>query len=254
MILVQLLYLLSFLFDHSIPCQASTFETDEIGNIYLIQERSIEKIDTKGNFLFKNSNLDYGNITHLDLTNPFQPFIFYQEQGKVIILDNTLSQQGAPIDLFEKGLGNIECMGGARGDAFWLWDINQSELKKVDRQFNIQLTTGNLSMLLNKELHFSQIQESGNFIYAADPAHGIFVFDIYGNYKSLLPVTYEGKIVVRDDRIYYISNGQLNIIQYLNLESLSIALPVGFKGDWDFRNRTLEYISDGQLHFYRLSE
>ena len=54
-------YLLSavFTFESSFPIVAQKFEMDEIGNYYFINGQVIEKRDSKGNLLFRNSLSKY---------------------------------------------------------------------------------------------------------------------------------------------------------------------------------------------------
>lgn len=226
MISIALLFLIQgFTLESSFDVNASQFAMDQIGHYYFIEGRTIEKRDERGNLLFKNSELDYGNIHSIDLTNPLQPIIFYKEQGKIAFLDNTLSLQGSIIDLFDYGFGQIECMGGSRGDAYWLWDVSSTELVRVNRQFVRKSSSGNLSQMLGREIHPTQIQESGNNLYVTDPAYGVMIFDVYGNYRSSIKLQFDGFVQIENEKIIYTYQSQLKVIGSNKIDEMSYDLP-----------------------------
>ncbi|MFM1998870.1 MAG: hypothetical protein RL204_817 [Bacteroidota bacterium] len=249
-------YLLSavFTFESSFPIVAQKFEMDEIGNYYFINGQVIEKRDSKGNLLFRNSELNQGRIDHLDLTNPLQPFVFFKDQGKLLILDNTLSVQGEQIDLFEKGFGQVECIGGSRGDAYWIWDVSKTELIKVDKQFNQLNTSGNISMLLGKTLHPSQIIEKGNELYLFDKAEGVFVFDIYGNYKSSLVIKADDSIQIVNASIAYTSAGVYKVLSWDRITETSTPLPLECKSMPRYFGNAIHFLDNNTLRVYKIKE
>lgn len=226
MISIALLLLIQvFSLESSFDVNASQFAIDQLGNYYFLEGRTIEKRDQHGNLLFKNSELDYGNIYSIDLTNPLQPLLFYKDQGKIAFLDNTLSLQGSVIDLFDYGFGQIECVGGSRGDAYWLWDVSSTELIRVNRQFVKQNSSGNLSQLLGRQIHPTQIQEAGNNLYVTDPSFGVMVFDIYGNYRSSIPLEFDGYVQIENEKIIYTQHSQLKVIGSNKIDEMSYDLP-----------------------------
>ncbi|MEZ4799359.1 MAG: hypothetical protein R2809_06205 [Flavobacteriales bacterium] len=237
----------------SFNSEAEHIKADQLGYLYSIHETTFSKTDTKGNIIFKNSSLDYGEATSIDLTNPFQPFIFYKDQGKLAVLDNTLSLQGDVVDFFEKGYGNIECVGGSRGDAFWLWDVNKTELIKVDKQFNRLISTGNLSLLLEKKINPSQIIERGNFLYIADPSLGVLVFDIYGNYRNTITIEFDGKIAVDDQYLTFIKGNSFYLSDIKGLSPHEFSLPITAIEDWDFVYPNLYLLSQHQILSYKMN-
>jgi hypothetical protein len=81
------------------PTEARDFMLDQMGNFYLIFNSHIERQNVTGTGQFRTSDLVYGNIEYLDVTNSLKPFIYYKSIGKIVNLDNTLSEQGSGIDL-----------------------------------------------------------------------------------------------------------------------------------------------------------
>ena len=251
MMTLLLLILSYFTLERSFEAQANDFKIDAFGHYYLYDEQSIEKRDAQGKLLFRNSGLDYGSIFEIDLTNPLQPIIFYKEQGKIAFLDNTLSLQGNVIDLFSHGYGQIECIGGSRGDAFWLWDVNKTELVKVNRNFERQSSSGNLSLLLGRKIAPVQIIENGNFVYLSDYAFGVMIFDIYGNYRSSIPFQFSGKIQVENQRIIYHHEQTLFVLSTDGLQNQQFTLPVSHPENLQLFNQRLHLLHENKISVFR---
>lgn len=220
------LFLIQFFLESSFPIEAQKMEVDDLGFVYFIHNQTIEKRESSGQLLFRNSELNYGAIDHFDLTNPLQPFVYFKTQNKLLVLDNTLSQQGDLIDLNEKYPGQIEVVAGSKGDAYWLWNASNSELIKVDRQFTPLSKSGNLSQMLNKTLHPHQILERGSHVFLADSVHGVFEFDIYGTYRKQVNLVTNHTIQYENDYFITIKNDSIHFLSINQIESFGEKMPI----------------------------
>ncbi|MCC6599428.1 MAG: hypothetical protein IT223_02015, partial [Crocinitomicaceae bacterium] len=172
----------------------------------------------------------------------------------IVVLDNTLSQQGEPVDLYTIGQGQVELVAGSRGDAFWLWDVLNAELIRVDQQFRKMNSTGNLATLLGVGLLPVQVVEKGSYVYLVDPVEGIFVFDLYGNYRTRIKAEIQGRIVVSDERIFFRNENDLSILEPDKITEKVIAFPDSVRGDFQFFRQRLYILNPNGLGIYRLSE
>jgi len=243
-----------FVFERSIPTTGAQVDVDELGNVYFVQSRRVEKRDATGKLLFQTADLNFGEITNLDLTNPLMPFLYYREQSKLVFFDNTLSQQGQALDLFEKGFLQVEYVCGSRGDSFWLWDARMSELVRVDRQFETLSSTGNLGVLLGLTLSPSQLFERGSSVYLIDKENGVLVFDVYGNYRTRLLIKSPYPMKVFDESLIYVSDDQLHILDRGWVEEESVNLP---EKDWQafsFWRGRLYLAGKADTRVFRFSE
>lgn len=244
----------TFILESTIQKTSRDFAVDELGNIYFIQNNSIEKQNAQGNATFRTSELNYGTIENLDITNPLKPFIYYKGINKIVVLDNTLSQQGDAIDLFSYEYDQVELVAGSRGDAYWLWDSRNSELIRVDRNFKKLSSSGNLSVLLSKELHPSQILERGNSLFLRDTLNGIFVFDVYANYKTVLPIKTQNDIQVVHNTLIYHSDQKIYFLQEDWITEESFDLPVVCEKRIQFFNQKLYIQTEKSIQLWKKTE
>lgn len=248
-----LLQLQGFILTESRSTDATDFVLDELGNLYLIHDTYVERINAVGGNLFRTSELNNGNIEYLDVTNPLKPFIHYRSQGKLIIFDNTLSEQGQ-VDLFEMGYGQIELVCGSRGDAYWLWDSRNSEMIRVDQNFNRIAATGNISVLTGMQIEPAQIVERGSQLYLRDEKNGIVIFDIYGSYRTTLKVLGTSDIQVYSDEVIYHDAESLHVIGKDLLSEQILTLPVKSAQHVHYFNQHLYTLSEGFLRTWKPQE
>ncbi len=251
LILVGVLFLMSFSIESKFETDATDVVVDDLGNIYLLHETYIERRSTAGKENFRSSDFNYGRPEYLDVTNPLKPFLYFRESGKIIVLDNTLSQQGDPVDLYNQQLGQIEIIAGSRGDAYWLWDATNSEMIRIDQNFQKLYSSGNLSVLLQAEMHPVQILERGQHVYLLDPKHGIIVFDIYGTYKTTLKIFPEFRIMSVNNQLIFSEKGQITVLGSDWIMSEAIEIPMGDVISFTYFNRKFYFLRNGMLEVWK---
>lgn len=248
-------YLFFLLFAYQLPAQqlevsAQHFLLDEMGFFYLINSRSIEKVDQQGQILFRTSDLPFGAIDYMDVTNPLKPFVYYKAQNKIVVYDNTLSRQGEAVDLFELFNGQIECVAGARGDAYWLWDAANAELIRTDQQFKKTLSSGNLSILLQEEIHPVQMLERGDYVYVVDESNGIFVFDLFGRYKTRYRVQPRGHIESWDNHLAFLKDEHIEVFWSDGVSYSSVPIGCAEATDFEYFNGKFYVLQRGRLETF----
>jgi hypothetical protein len=243
-----------FVLEKTIPTDAQDIKVDELGNLYLLNDTYIVRINAVGNTQFRSSELNYGNIEFFDITNPLKPFIYYREIGKLVIFDNTLSQQGNDIDLYERGYTQVELVCGSRGDAYWMWDARNSEMIRVDAHFKKLVSSGNLSVLLGKELMPIQIIERGDHLYLIDAELGIFIFDIYGTYQTNVAIIPEHEIQIVKNELVYTQGTTLHILGSDLMNEQKLEIPVKDAERVYYFNNRLFCLSKGKVEVWKYTE
>ena len=155
-------------------------QCDALGNTYKIYSDHITKHSSNFNLDFRLSTLQYGTSAQLDLTNPLVPFLFFEDQGSLVFIDNTLNVLEEPVFLNERFQGQITCVGGSKGDALWMYDANSSTLLRTNRQFEVLSKSANLSYLMKSILQPLQIIENGQRVYLITKEKGIVQLSLFG--------------------------------------------------------------------------
>ena len=206
-------------------------QCDALGNTYEIYSDHITKHSSNFNIDYRLSTLQYGTSAQLDLTNPLVPFLFFEDQGSLVFLDNTLNVLEEPVFLNERFQGQITCVAGSKGDALWMYDANSSTLIRTNRQFEVLSKSAYLSYLTKSTLQPKQIIESGQRVYLIDSEKGILLFSIFGTLESQSSFNTNEPVYLWNDCIYFRMENMLyewknsesapRILSYFDLTNLN---------------------------------
>ncbi len=195
--------------------------TDNIGNVYLCYNDQILKYDADGIFIKEFSNKNFGNIAHADATNALRILLFYKEVSRIIFLDNTLSINAEPVQLEALGFPNAQLACTSMENGLWLYDQDNFELIRLNRNLQIEQRTGNLGQVLNISIQPNFMVEKNNRLFVNNPSTGIMIFDIYGTYAKTIPIKNLTSFQVLEDRIIYFEEQKLkavDLLSYMDIE------------------------------------
>lgn len=195
--------------DYSLKVKADQLLTDNLANVYLMQNDQFRKYNPKLELMKEFSNKNFGAITSADVTNPLRIVLFYRDFGRVIFLDNTLSQNGEPLAMEKLGFPLASLVGSSHDNGFWVYDQPTFEMIRFDQNLAITSRSGNLSQILSVELQPDFILEKDNRLFLNNPSTGIMVFDVFGTYIKNIPLKGLHTFQVADESIIYFQNGEL---------------------------------------------
>lgn len=177
-------------------------EIDQYGYFYIIDQDNLIKYDSEGHTLYHYSNKLLGNIDQIDISNPLRLLLFYKDQGLIIVLDNTLSQQKEPISLNELGLYQTNCIANSNFDnGIWLYDIDVNEIIKINHLSQVNYRSGNLSVLIpNMEFPILNLKEKNRKLYVVT-RNKIFVMDQFGSLLSVITLSAEKGLIIKEKNI-----------------------------------------------------
>ncbi len=199
-------------FDYSIE----QLFVDRLNNIYTLDEDSrLRKYNNKGIFLDEYYNTLYGTPTSVNVTNPFQPLIFYSGISKIVSLDANLGTV-EEIQLNELNLFDIGAISRAMDGNFWVFDNIASKIKKINVKGDVLVETLTINMLWNNIKGIDKIVDNGNFAIGLVKGQGVIVLDVFGNVqrKILQPGIFN--LFVIDQHIYMQINECEFVIENLN--------------------------------------
>lgn len=200
--------------------------TDNLGNVYLVSADRIRKFDQRGAFQKEFSNKNFGAITAADATNPLRILLFYRDFSRIIFLDNTLSQNGEPVQLEALGYPLTTLAATSYDNGLWIYDQQNFELLRLNRQLQVEQRTGNLSQQLGIELRPNFIIEKDNRLFMNNPETGVLVFDVFGTYSKQLPLPGLKQFQIDDDALIWFDGKQLHSYALATYENTVFEKPV----------------------------
>lgn len=206
------------------------FETDALGNLYTLRGNDLDLFDGAGQHVAHNSLSTFGRISRIDAFSSMKPVIFSRDQGQLAVLDNTLSIQGATMDLPRNGFTQVTLACSSVQGRFWFFDERDLALIRVDGNLREVANTGRLDQLLSFTPQPVYMEEADNRLYLVDPGHGVLVFDLFGTFLRTLPIHGAERIQVREGLVWYVAQGRLERYDLLAFTTETVPWPQGSAG------------------------
>ncbi len=210
----------------TIPLAAeSKFTTDNLGNIFIVSPTNdIEKYDKNGIKLATANFKVLGNITSIDASNPFEIYVFYRDQNKVLFLDNLLNLRGEG-NLENIGLSQIACISRSSDNQLWLLDMGDLKLKKYSKELKLLAESAALNTLpFTENINPEKILDINNAILVLNNGN-IYEFDIFANYTKLKLADSVANFQWYNEQILYKKNNAYFWFNPLNFITQNLSLP-----------------------------
>ncbi len=233
----------------------SRMTTDNLGNVYVISPTNdIEKYDKNGNKLATTNFKVLGNITSIDATNPFEIYIFYRDQNKILYLDNLLNLRG---ETNLETIGISQCAAFARSfdNQLWLVDMADLKIKKYSKDSKFIGESASLNMVISDNIIAPDFLIDINSTLFVLNNGSLLNFDAFINYtKTILSDSITSFQMVQQ-QILYIKNGvafTYNPMLFKS-EKLDLQLPIKIKNIRIEKER-LYILTDDNLILHTYSE
>lgn len=208
----------------SYDTKSKSLSTDNFSNFYTVADNKIQKFDRDGKYLVNYSEVKYGKIGMLDVSNPMKLTVYYPDFMVAVTLDRFLSPL-TMYNFFDLGYQNISAAGSSSDGRLWFYDNLNFTLKKIDETGKVYREGQPLNVLIEEVINPNFIIERNNNVYVNDPKIGILVFDIFGSYNKTIPLKGLRKFQVYQDQIVYFEEGKLKSYNTFSFESKMITLP-----------------------------
>ena len=214
---------------YTIPLSSKSFATDKLNQLYLITEQNeIIKYDSKGKEVFRYNNNFLENLSHVDATDPFNLLLYYPDYLSVITLDRTMNKTGE-FDLSSLNLIRVKAVGSSNDNQVWLYDEVGFQLKKINRSGDVLRQSVDLNLQLNYPPKPIFLIEKENSIYVNDPAYGILIFNVFGEYESMIELKGINTFQIFDNRLLYKKGQEVFSYHLQTFDQRAIKLPVELK-------------------------
>jgi len=209
----------------SIPfSQVSFLTSDPLGNVYVVAANQLLRFDSRGKPAMNFSENSLGELRSVDVSNPLKPVLFYPDFAEILTLNAQLALQST-VFLRAAGIVQPTLACSSLQDGFWIFDLQDFQLKKIDLNLQLVAQSGDLSKILGHSILPDFLIESNEKVYLNDPERGIFVFDLFGTYYKTIPILHLKTFQVIDDRILYIEGNKLRTYHLKTIAEDEILLP-----------------------------
>lgn len=151
---------------------------DAIGYDYYLENNTLYKINEKE--LLEYKNLSFGKISGIDIKNPFQILVIYNDFHTIVLLDNFLNEI-RKIDFFNSFNGlMIEYIATSAGNKLWIKEKNNNLFYLFDvKKLHLQILN---TPIIDKII---KIDSDFNWIYFLDNQNKLFQMNVFGNTQLL---------------------------------------------------------------------
>jgi hypothetical protein len=152
-------------------------DLDLKGNVYLIDSAyDLCKIN-KGKVENRYSLINYGTGPVIDASNPLEIFVFYENSGIILIIDNNLNPVNE-INLYAQNNLKARAFGRSNDGLIWVYDGNTGTLKKFDRNATLINETVILTKGTESENRTTgRVYDNGEMLAVQDIKNGCFVLN-----------------------------------------------------------------------------
>ncbi len=201
-------------------------EVDKMRHLYLIEDdHSLLKYSPEGELLYQFNENALGEISYLDVSNPFRILVYYDEYATIIFLDRTLSETRRH-DLSDLDIPQVQAIGTASDNNIWLFDNNTYTLKKVDSQNEVVAESSDLNLMLSEDLNPSSLVEFDVRVYLNSPNIGVLVFDVFGNYIKTIDIPELDYFQLYEGQLFYVEDKTFKTYHLLSFQTEEIKLPI----------------------------
>lgn len=221
---------------------ARWMEVDKMKNLYLVlNDHTLLKYSPTGELLYRFNENTLGEITYVDISNPFRILVYYKDYTTVVFLDRTLSETRRH-DLSAFDIPQVQALGTASDNNIWLFDNNTFTLKKISTQNQVIVESNDLNLLLSEDINPNRVVEFENKVYINAPNIGILVFDIFGTYIKTITLPDLDYFQLYEGQIFYVENKIFKVYNLFSFQTSEINLPV--------LKDNLEQVCIAQEHLY----
>lgn len=246
---------LSFNFIRKISFPVSSFAVDNIGELFLITpENQLKKYNEKGDSIgVFNQVTTYGTLSYVDVQNPWKALLYYKNFSTIVLLDKYLNVSTS-INLRKQNIFRVKAITGSYDNNIWLFDEQDSKLKKIDDNGKVLSETVDFRLLFDSLPDPEKIIDRDGFVYLYDNQKGIYIFDYYGSLKSRLPFLNWTGMDVIGKTIYGFD--QHHLYKYVPPvpDLITIQLPSELQNNSSIRlhNHKIYGLKDNKLTIYSL--
>ncbi len=202
------------------------FQVDNLGNYYLLsKENRLKKINSRGDSVGAfNEVRRYGKLYSMDVTNPLKTLLYYRNYSTILVLDRFMNIVNT-IDLRKQQIFQVRAIAQSYDNNIWVFDEQNNKLKKIAEDGTLLTETIDLRTIFDEVPSPEKIIDQEGYVYLYDPQKGVYVFDIYGSFKSKISYINLSDVTVIGKTFAGVEQGRLLLYTFGTLQERSVVLP-----------------------------
>ena len=194
---------------------AQSIAVDPQGNIYAVNDATLNKYAPVGTLLYTYHDNLLGHISSIDVDNPLKIMLFYRDAGFIVFLNDKLSPIGDKVNLFFKGYTTIGLATYSTKNELILYDESNTDLILMDFYFS-EKERIHYDFTEFQPIQLTNVNEK--ITVMQDPRQGVFFFDNFGTFDKNIAITSELPVQIVKDNILYVKDNQLNRYNFQRLD------------------------------------
>ncbi len=231
----------------SAPLNYSWFNCDPNKNIYAISDGSFLKLVPPYDSSYRYNIQNEGLPTQIDINNPNEIVLFFQNKNKIILLDSNLHEIIRPFYLEEIGIYDASMAFSTNDYGLWFYNNFNNSLSKLDKNFLLVNRSVNMNPYFEPPNTPNYVLVFENKIYLNVPSHGILILGPNGEYQTAMHLP--GLIDFQIDRkaVYFYRDHIIYCYNYRSLKFKKIYIPYepDILNAWFFDTQILVLKKDG---------
>lgn len=226
--------------------KADTFiGIDSYDHLYFVENNVIHKNGPLGKFFF--NDLQLGPISSIDIINPLQVVVFYEDTNTVIFLDNRLNETERIGFNSISNPFNASMAKNAGNNQLWVFNIDTQQLELYNFRTKRRVT---VSQPIEGDLIAMASNFNNCFLLNGNTLRQ---FNVYGSFISEEATQNLLSIKLNDDKIYFIRENNLSV-RSEDKEEQAIMTPLELTIKDLYLSQEFLYIYDGNLlHTFTLT-
>ncbi|MFN5334906.1 MAG: hypothetical protein ACK5BV_06945 [Bacteroidota bacterium] len=210
------------------------FQVDNLGNYYLLsKENQLKKVNSRGDSVGAfNEVRRYGKLYSMDVTNPLKTLLYYRNFSTILVLDRFMNIVNT-IDLRKQQIFQVRAIAQSYDNNIWLYDEQHNKLKKIAEDGSLLMETVDLRTIFDEVPSPEKIIDQEGYVYLYDPKKGVYVFDIYGAFKSKISYLNLTDVTVIGKTFAGVDKNQLLLYPFGTLQERKWKLPLS--SEWHYK-------------------
>jgi len=192
-----------------LPIKNARLAADNLGNSYIFDFNTIIKYNPEGDSIGTYSNNRLGNISSIDVTNPYKILVFYSDYSVIIFLDNFLTAMETPIALDRLGYDGVTLACSSQENGLWLFDRLQQKLIKLGKDLTVTNKSINLSQWTGNQINPKTLIEQNSTVALHLSNESVIIFDQFATFDKVLSIKTTNEIQVINQNIIFQTNDTL---------------------------------------------